>query len=85
MKSQDYLRQVFAHIVAQSDESSTVLQDIQGDDLEAMMRRGAMDGIINVSMPKEAQVLIDAMRIAGVTAEQCATVINMTAFKAGRS
>ncbi len=79
-----YLRDVFGIVMEQSDENSSVIDDLKGVGWEYDLKRSALDVIIKEVMPKEMLTIIDAMRIAGITPEQTATVISIMGFRSNK-
>ncbi len=71
----DYNRSVLAHLASLENEDDTMLTDLQGDSVEAEIRRAAVDGIIAKMWDRNLIEFCDAMRIAGVSAQQAALVL----------
>ena len=72
----EYLREVIAKTGTIFDESApNMLDDLQGEGIEADCRRAAFDGMISQLIDRDVQTFIKAMKIAGITSSQAAQTI----------
>lgn len=75
VRHMDYMRDVMAHLAFLETEDDTLLRDLQGDSIEAEIRRAAADGVIAQMWDQNLVDFLAAMRITNITAAQAAQVI----------
>jgi len=74
----EYLREVIAKTGTIFDESAPdMLADMQGQGIEAEMRRAAFDGMIDYMINDDMKTIIKAMKIVGITTSQAAQTIGV--------
>lgn len=71
----EYLREVMATIGNIADESVDLQADMQGDGLNAELRRAAFDGMIDHIIDPPLKMMLKACRIAGITSSQAAQLM----------
>ena len=77
LTDKEYLREVIAKTGSIFDEAAPdMLSDMQGEGVEADLRRAAFDGMIDHMINDDMKLIIKAMKIVGITTSQAAQTID---------